>query len=593
MKRQIKILIQAAIAKLYPEHRDMDFSVEYPPENVDADFASNAAMVLGKKLGLEPLEIAEKLKSVIRDLPITPSSSPPILQRRTGGEKIGGLFLITAAPPGFLNFKLSDAALLKNLARVLEQPKAYGAADLGRGQLAIVEYFQLNVAKPPHVGHLRSAVIGDALKRILEFVGYKTVSDTHIGDWGTQFGLLLLAYKKLDGKKRVKDSPLEELNDLYVEINKLIEADLQLRDQGKQEFAKLEQGDKEDRQLWEFFVKVSKKKFAEMVKLLQIQPFDYDLGESFYETRMKEIMRRLGKANLLTTGETGERYVDLEKYGLGRLICLKSDGATTYELRDLATVAYRYEELAKQEKADLAWNLYVVDVRQAHDFRQVFKTMELLGLDMSKSRHLEFGFMSLPEGAISTRKGTVISLESLLAEARKRARRIIEEKNPQLKNKDAVAAEVALGAVKYADLVHNRKSDIIFKWEDVLSFEGNTGPYLQYTHARLRSILRKAKGRPKAVLQNADCGRAELLILRKLLKFPDVIADAVTDFMPSHLATYLYELAGSANAFYHSSPVLQEPDPNLRGLRLALVSATAVVLQQGLALLGIEAPEEM
>lgn len=566
-------MIQESVAKLYPEHAGLDFSVEYPPENVDADFASNAAMVLGKKLGLKPAELAIVLKEKLDE------TSPD--------------FAVSVALPGFLNFKLSETALLQNLQEILRRSKAYGTTDLGQKKLAIVEYFQLNVAKPPHVGHLRSAVIGDSLKRILEFVGYKTVSDTHIGDWGTQFGLLLLAYKTLDGRKRVKDQPLEQLNELYIEINKLIEQKPELRELGKQEFAKLEQGDRENRKLWEFFVKVSKKKFTEMVKLLGLESFDYDLGESFYESRMKVIIERLQTAGLLVTGETKERYVDLEKYGLGRLICLKSDKASTYELRDLATVAYRYEELARKEKAELAWNLYVVDARQAHDFRQVFKTMQLLGLNMKKSRHLEFGFMSLPEGAISTRKGTTISLEALLTEATNRARQIIEEKNPKLKEKDVVAAAVALGAVKYVDLAHNRRSDIVFQWDDVLSFEGNTGPYLQYTHARLRSILRKAKDGPKALPKNANCGAAELLILRKLLKFPDVIADTVTDFMPSHLAIYLYELAGSANAFYHSSPVLQEPDPNLRQLRLALVSAAAAVLRQGLGLLGIEALEEM
>lgn len=573
MKQELKKFLRQAITKLYPEHADLDFSVEYPPENVDADFASNAAMVLGKKLGLKPAELAIVLQEKLNE------TSPD--------------FAVSVALPGFLNFKLSEAALLQNLQEIVRRPKAYGTADLGQKKLAIVEYFQLNVAKPPHVGHLRSAVIGDALKRILNFVGYKTVSDTHIGDWGTQFGLLLLAYKTLDGQKWVKDQPLEQLNELYIEINRLIEQKPELRELGKQEFAKLEQGDRENRKLWEFFVKVSKKKFTEMVNLLGLESFDYDLGESFYESRMKVIVERLQKAGLLTTGTTGEQYVDLEQYGLGRLICLKSDKATTYELRDLATVAYRYEELAKKEKAELAWNLYVVDARQAHDFRQVFKTMQLLGLDMSRSRHVEFGFMSLPEGAISTRKGTTISLEALLTEATDRARQIIEEKNPKLKDKDMVAAAVALGAVKYADLAHNRRSDIVFQWDDVLSFEGNTGPYLQYTHARLRSILRKAKDSPKALPKNANCGPAELLILRKLLKFPDVTADTVTDFMPSHLASYLNELASQANAFYHSSPVLQEPDPNLRKLRLVLVSAAATVLKQGLGLLGIEALEEM
>lgn len=582
MKETIKKLIISAIEKLYPDQKNVVFSVDYPPAGIEADLASNAAMILAKKVEKRPMVVAEELAKEMQR---------PINRQTT----------VSIVEPGFLNFRVRNEFLLKNLSEINRNLDKYGASDIGKKKLAIVEYFQLNVAKPPHVGHLRSAVIGDSLKRIMNFLGYKTVSDTHIGDWGTQFGFLLLAYKKLGGKDRVKHNPFEELNQLYIEINKMWEEQKSrlLRDDedsywrlGMEEFKKLEHGHKESRRLWKWMVGVSNKKFVEMVKLLKLEKFDYDLGESFYQDKMPAVLKKLEKAGLLVTGETGEKYVNLEPYGLGRLICVKSDGATTYELRDLATLAYRYDELAKKEKAKLAWNLYIVDSRQAHDFKQVFKTMELLGYDVSKSKHVEFGFMSLPEGAFSTRKGNVISLESFIQEAKSRALKIIKEKNSDLKDKEKIAEQVALAAIKYGDLKHNRRSDIVFVWDTALSFEGNTGPYLQYTHARLKSILRK-EGKAALKVSSGELNIQEEQVLRKLIRFPDVVKAAAIQFLPSEIANYLYEFAGNINNFYQMVPVLQEKNEKIRATRLAIVAASAAVLKKGLELLGIDAPEEM
>lgn len=564
MKDQIRKSIKAAINKLYPSI-EVDFSVDYAPANIDADYASNAAMVLAKKLGRKPMAVAGEI----------------------AGD-IGEIWEIRVASPGFINFKLKEEQLALTVGQVRNEQKNFGKVDLGHNELAMVEYFQLNVAKPPHVGHLRSAVIGDALKRILQFVGYNAVSDTHVGDWGTQFGLLLLAHKTLPHEKEVD---LTELNRLYIEINRQIEGNPELREEAKQEFVKLEKGDEENRRMWKKFLALSKPEYKRSAKMLELLwPFDYDLGEQFYEDKMPEILRRLEEMKLLITGKTGEKYVDLEKHGLGRLICVKSDGGTTYELRDLATLAYRYDEITKKEKAELAWNLYVVDVRQSHDFKQVFKTMELLGYDISKSKHIAHGFMSLPEGKISSRKGNVVFLEALLEEAKKRALGIIEEKNPDLKNKDRVAEQVGLAAIKYFDLKHNRHSDIVFDWQEALSFEGNSGPYLQYTHARLTNILKKAGYKPKPA---STFSPAEFPLIRQMAIFEDVIRDTATQFQPNVLANYLYVFAEKINYFYHNFPVLQATDKETANLRLDVVSACTQVLKNGLYLLGIDAPEEM
>lgn len=594
MKEQIRQYIQKAIEKLYSAHTDIEFAVDYAPPDINADFASNVAMVLGKKLEKNPMEVAAALAAAIPDLIVDPGSdSRPPAGR--AGLRGNDKFIMTIAAPGFLNFKFSSENLLRNLQDIIKRLDSYGSADLGQGKLAIVEYFQLNVAKPPHVGHLRSAVIGDSLKRILKFIGYKTVSDTHIGDWGTQLGIFIYALKQQPVDMRgliIKN--INTSAQVYADFSRQIEADPSLKGPGKQEFVQLEKGDdEENRKYWRQIVEIANEELEKQVRNLKLLPFDHkDLGESFYEDKMPAILKHLEQKGLLKTGKTGEKYVDLEQHGLGRLICIKSDGGTTYELRDLATLAYRYDELAKKERAELAWNLYVVDSRQSHDFKQVFKTMKLLGYDVSKSRHVDFGFMSLPEGTISTRKGNVISLEALLSEAKERALGIIKKKNPDLKNKQKVAEMVGLAAIKYGDLTHNRRSDIIFEWDKALSFEGNTGPYLQYTHARLRSILRKSDGKT-GLAEKVEISEAERKVLVKLLYFPDIVQGTAKEFMPNILANYLYELSGEVNNFYEKLPVLQEKDEKTKLFRIALVEASVAVLKKGLYLLGIEAPEEM
>ena len=365
----------------------------------------------------------------------------------------------------------------------------------------------------------------------------------------------------------------------------------ELRDLGKAEFQKLEAGDSENREAWEWFVKVSYEDFEKYRQLLGINSFDHNLGESFYEDKMTQVLNQFEEKGLITIGETGEKYVDLEEQNLGRCILVKSDGATTYHLRDFATYIYRKNEF------DFYRNLYIVDVRQSHHFRQLFRVLEMAGYSSeTDSAHLDFVFMTLPEGAISTRKGTTISLENLLAEANKRALEIIQEKNPDLADKQKVSKQVALAAIKYFDLSHNRSTEIVFTWDKALSFDGNTGPYLQYTHARIQGIFRKM-GEDMASVKGAEftgeLAAQETAVLRKIQQFAEIIESASEQYLPNIICNYLFELAQSFNAFYQEIPILKEENEHKRLMRLNLIKATAQVLKNGLDLLGIEAPEEM
>ncbi len=588
MKAYISDLIEQAVRDIAPEKAEEVlasgvFDVSYPKPGF-GDYATNAAMVLFKKFNSAPagsaMEFATALGAKMKEL-----------DHQNTFSKI-------ESAGGFINFTLAEEYLAKRLTDVLTEAENFGKTDGGAGQTTIVEYFQNNIAKPPHVGHLRSAVIGDSLVRILKFAGYKTITDTHVGDWGVQFGILLFAYKEFikagGSREQLEHDPITELNKLYVDMSAQIDARPELRDLGKAEFTKLESGDAENKELWEWFVKVSQEDFDRYRELLQIAEFDHNLGESFYEDKMPAVLKDLEDKGLVTVGETGEKYVDLEAHGLGRCILVKSDGGTTYHLRDFATYIYR------KNTFDFYRNLYIVDVRQSHHFRQLFRVLEMAGYPAeTDSAHLEFGFMSLPEGAISTRKGTVISLENLINEAEKRALEIIQEKNPELKDKEKVSKQVALAAIKYFDLSHNRATEIIFTWEKALSFEGNTGPYLQYTHARIHGIFRKAKADGMVELKQSPSYMGgyflseELTVMRKLQQFPEIIENAANQYLPNIICNYLFELAQNFNSFYQEIPVLKEEDELKRLFRLMLIKATAQVLQNGLNLLGIEAPQEM
>ena len=597
-KNFINHLLSSALSQLKLTSQLEVLSITKTPDPAFGDYSCNAALILAKKLKMNPKEVANKIVETIK-----------LIDLEGKLEKV-------EEKAGFINFTLSQKYLLENLNNIIEQGDLYGCSVDGGGKVVLVEYFQNNVAKPPHVGHLRSAVLGDALLRIFKSQGYKAISDTHIGDWGVQFGILIYAFKEFikkgGSKAEIEKDPINELNKLYVNIQSQSFSDPEIKSfdgmgpnekvafdhveevkqKGKEEFIKLEKGDTENRELWQWFVRVSVDDFERYRQLLGVLPFDHNLGESFYEEHMPGVLEELKAKNLVVTGETGEQYVDLEQYGLGRCILVKSDGGTTYHLRDFATYIYR-----KQQFSFLK-NVYVVDNRQSHHFKQLFKVLEIAGYPTSEdSIHVDLGFMSLPEGAISTRKGNTISLQNLIDEANKRALEIINAKNPELKNKEATAQQVALAAIKYFDLSHNRKSEIIFSWDKALSFEGNTGPYLQYTHARIQGILRKGS---RLEVQGSSLEPSTLqleplesTILRKLVQFPEVVNQVTQDYFPNNLCNYLFELSQNFNSFYQEVPVLAEKNDEVRSFRLNLITATAQVISNGLYLLGIEAPEEM
>lgn len=565
MKNLFKQAINQAFSDLFPESPEPSQDILRPKPGF-GDYSSNIALKMAKKVEgvTNPQELAEKIAAKVKEL------------------DQDGSFSKVEAISGFVNVHLSQKSLSQNLKSLLESDSQSEITKPGR---VLIEYFQNNVAKPPHIGHLRAAVIGDSLKRVFKYLGYDTVSDTHVGDWGTQFGILLYAFKTLGNPEVVKKDPVVELNKLYVDFSAQIKENPDLRELGKAEFAKLEAGDPENRKLWEWFVEVSNEDFARYQALLKLLPFEYSLGESYYEEQMKPFLEELESKGLVSTGETGEKYVDLEDENLGRCILVKSDGATTYHMRDLPTFKNRIENLG------ITQNIYVVDTRQSHHFRQLFAVLRKAGYDTGTSRHIDFGFMSLPEGAISTRNGTVISLENLLGEANKQALQIINEKNPTLANKEEVAKQVGLASVKYFDLSHNRTSDIVFTWKAAVSFEGNTGPYLQYTHARIKSILRKAGDFEK--LYTAETNQKTEELLRELCFFNEIVEQVSKDFLPSGIASYLFSLSQTFNSFYEAVPVLTETDPEKRFHLLTVCSATAETIRTGLYLLGIESPEEM
>lgn len=548
-----------------------DFSVEVPEIAEHGDYASNVALMLSKSLGRKPMEVAEELAKKLQDKH----------------------WEVSVAPPGFLNFKLRDIVLIEALSEIFAVGETWGTSEVGKGKTAMVEYFQLNIAKRPHIGHVRSAVIGDALKRIFLSQGYNAVSDTHVGDWGTQFGILLWAFKTLvkeEDRHIYEERPFENLEKLYEEANLQILQKPEFRELGKEEFAKLERGDTENRKIWEWMTDISMKKLEESTKRLGLLPFDEHKGESSYEADMPQIVEEAHQKNITTHKEDGAILVDLTTEKLDEAVLIKSDGASTYLLRDLATIKYRKEHWRFWK------NIYVVDVRQSHHFKQLFRVAELLGYEgVGDSEHVEFGFMKLPEGAISTRKGTAIALDALLNEAELRALAVIREKNPDLPHADEVARQVGIGAVKYFDLSHNRKSDVTFEWNRALSFEGNTGPYLQYTYARLKSILRKAGGSLDDIkgINDVSIADVEHRLISLVLRYPTAIENALAGRSPHILAAYLYELASITNEFYHALPVLQEEDKRKRTVRIKLVTVAATTLHNGLNLLGIETPGEM
>ncbi|MED1786785.1 arginine--tRNA ligase [Brevibacillus laterosporus] len=470
---------------------------------------------------------------------------------------------------------------------ILEQGSAYGTTDVGAGKKVPIDLSSPNIAKPFSMGHLRSTVIGNALANIMEKHGYQPVRINHLGDWGTQFGKLIVAYKKWGDEDKVKAEPIKELLKLYVYFHEQVENDPTLEDQGREWFKKLEDGDEEAQQLWQWFRDESLKEFKKIYELMGVS-FDSFNGEAFYNNQMDRVVDLLEEKGLLTESD-GAMVVSLDEYDMPPCLIKKRDGATLYATRDLAAAFYRHEHY------DFGKALYVVGGEQRLHFQQLFKVLLKMGYDWANNmHHIPFGMMLKDGKKMSTRKGQVVLLEEVLSQAITDVLKVIQEKNPSLPNKEQVARQVGVGAVIFHDLKNYRLNDVNFSWEEMLTFEGETGPYVQYTHARACSLLKKGGYQPGAVtvVDQALEGPETWAVVTTLMQFPVILEKACDQFDPSQIGKYVIDLAQTFNKFYAHVRIVAE-DEQVKQARLQLVAAVIVVLKEGLRLLGLEAPEEM
>ncbi len=544
-----------------------------PEHESQGHYSTNVAMRMAKELKKPPMELASEFIAKINNFNV-----------HYFFEKI------EVAPPGFINFWIAPLNIHFEFEKKYKDLKNFGHSKIGKGKKVIVEYSQPNIAKKMHVGHLRTTIIGDAIANMLDFLGYKVIRWNYLGDWGTQFGKLIAAYKLWGDKSKIEANPIEELQALYVKFHDEMKTNADLEKRGQEEFKKLETGDRESTKLWEWFKKESLKEFEKMYSVLGVK-FDAYIGESFYEKDLKPLVERLLKNGVAKISE-GAVVVPLEKYNLPPALIQKSDGASLYLTRDIANLEYRLKKY-KPEKI-----LYVVGNEQSLHFEQLFAIADILGLNkQTKLVHVKYGLVLGEEGKkLATREGRTILLEDVINKGIKLARNIVESKNQDLSvdEKDEVAKTVGIGAIKYNDLKENRMTDITFNWDKMLATSGESAPYLQYTYARLKSILRK-KDEPQSskFAFSGESDKLELQLIRKIFEFPDVVSRGAEDLGTSNLANYLYKLATLTSQFYEKTPILKEGKESRRAALLALVEAVSSVLKSGLGLLGIKTLEKI
>ncbi len=553
------------------------FDVEVPPDSKMGDYAANIAFVLAKEERDNPHAVARRVVSVLTQ----------------DKELMDRCDKVKAAAAGFVNFYLKKSVLQNELRLMHWRGTTYGRSTFGKGKKAIVEYSSPNIAKPMHIGHIRTTIIGDALANIHEFLGYKVIRWNYLGDWGTQFGKLIAAYKLWGDRKAIEAHPIKELLALYVRFHDELKKNPLLEARGREEFKKLEQGDRENRRLWQWFKQESLGEFQRIYKALDVR-FTITTGESDNEKELAPLVDFLVQQKLVEKND-GAIIFNLEKFKLPPALVQKSDGTSLYFTRELVTLQKRVDKYAP------ALMLYVVGNEQTLHFQQLFAAAQLLGLNTTELVHIKYGLVLGPDRQkMATREGEAVPLEEVLEKGIELARKAVEQKNPglSLKEKDLVARAVGIGALKYNDLKEHRTSDVVFDWKRMLDLTGNSGPYLQYTYARLASIVRKAGGfyfqrlifRPDATLLNEEI---ELRIIRHLLNFPDVIRESAELCLTNNLALYLYELANLANQFYERVRVIDDDDKKRVKARVMLVETLMMTLKRGLNLLGIQAPERI
>lgn len=504
-------------------------------------------------------------------------------------EKIEAKGVISNVTPlgAYINFFVNKSQLAETVIKdVLTKKEKYGHSDLGKDKTIVIDFSSPNIAKPFHIGHIRTTVIGNALYKIYDSQGYNTVRINHLGDYGTQFGKLIVAFKLWGNKEAVEANPIPELLKLYIQFHDEAERHPEMEDEARAWFTKLENGDKEAKELWQWFRDESLKEFARVYDLLDIE-FDSYNGESFYSDKMDRVIDIIKDKGLLQESQ-GTNIVDLEEYNMPPALITKNDGSTLYMTRDLAAALYR------KENYDFEKCIYVVGSQQSLHFQQLFKVLELVGFEWAKDMvHVPFGMVALEEGTMSTRKGRVVFLEDVLKQAIEKTKETMLTKNPNALNVDEIAKQVGVGAVVFQELSNSRIKDYTFSWSRTLSFEGETGPYVQYTHARCCAVLRKAEEEVTTDINYEllnDVDSAE--VLKVIASFNKTILNAMRKNEPHIITRFVLDLAQAFNKFYHDNSILVE-DAELRKARLALVCATRQALENGLKLLGMQAPERM
>lgn len=565
--REIAKIFENTIKKLYNEKEIKKVEVSVATNEKFGDFQTNFAMMNSKIIGKNPRVIAQEILDNLEENNVI--------------EKL------EIAGPGFINIFLKSEYLGELLKK--SRIEGYDFSFLNREGDVIIDFSSPNIAKRMHIGHLRSTIIGDSITRIYKYLGYHMIADNHIGDWGTQFGKLIIGYRRWLDKEAYKENPIEELERVYVEFSKLSESDPELEEEARLELKKLQDGDPENFALWKEFIKVSLDEYDKLYKRLDVH-FDTYYGESFYHPMMQGVVEELVEKGLAVEDDGAKVVFFPEEENLFPCIVQKKDGAFLYSTSDIATIKF------KRESYKINKLIYLTDERQQDHFKQFFKITDMLGWNVEK-HHIWFGIMRFADGVFSTRKGNVIRLEQLLDEGKKRAYDIVQEKNPNLseEEKDQIAEVVGVGAIKYADLSQNRQSPIIFEWDKILTFEGNTAPYLQYSYARIQSILRKAESEGKNIDYDKEIkieDKLERTLADHIAAFPMAVLKASETFKPNIIADYLFELSKKFNSFYNSCPILNQEDKILYS-RALIAKITGETIKDGLSLLGIRTLDRM
>lgn len=566
MKEQISKVVTGVVKT--QEWKTILDLIEIPPDDKIGDYAI-PCFSFAKLMHKNPSIIANEVKDALENCK----------------EELG-LSSIEAVN-GYCNIFVNRERYVEGVWNTLKQDNS-GIEQIGLNKTICIDYSSPNIAKNFHVGHLRTTVIGNSLYKIYDKLGYRVIRMNHFGDWGTQFGKLIVAYKKWSSKEAVEKRGIDELLDIYVKFNSESEKNPELMDEARKWFVKMEQGDSKALAIWEWFKEISMVEFERVYNILGLS-FDTYLGESYYRSMVPALEKLLKEKNLLIESQ-GANVIDLSAYDMPPCMITKKDGGSIYHSRDICAVLYR------KEKYDFDKCLYVTGLEQSLHFKQVFKAIELMGYDWYPNLvHVPYGLVSLEGAKLSTRTGNIIYAEDILNEAVKRAAKAIEEKNPELMEKETVAKKVGIGAVIFHDLFNQRIKNVDFSWEDVLSFEGTTGPYVQYTYARAKSILRKSN----VDIENQSICYAALTdditfeLMKVLSGYEEAVRNAACRYEPSIVARYIISVASSFNKFYHECTILREENKKTKLARLHLVALVQKILSEACSLLGIECPEEM